>query len=118
MLNLFTFCLQTAQELQFGQSLFERLFSFLDSPSYKSPVQMLDTQYRMHKEIVSFPSMLCYDGALITDRLFNVYNIVYFNVIELSVVILAKFQCNRQSTQQLRTATVLSLRLSVFKRTL
>ena len=54
--------------MEWGQSLFERLFSFLSSPNYESPVQMLDTQYRMHPEIVRFPSQLMYDGVLKTDR--------------------------------------------------
>ena len=60
--------LQKAQDMEWGQSLFERLFSFLNSPNYESPVQMLDTQYRMHPEIVRFPSQLMYDGVLKTDR--------------------------------------------------
>ena len=59
---------QKAQELGFGQSLFERIYEFLQNPQFPNPVRMLNTQYRMHPDIVAFPNALMYDNRLNTDR--------------------------------------------------
>ncbi|EPS61531.1 hypothetical protein M569_13264, partial [Genlisea aurea] len=50
---------QTAQKSGYGMSLFERL----QMANY--PIVMLNTQYRMHPEISSFPSKEFYDGNLL-----------------------------------------------------
>ncbi|XP_070534707.1 probable helicase senataxin isoform X2 [Ptychodera flava] len=57
---------QNAQNLGFGQSLFERLYKFFRDHC-DNPVVMLDTQYRMHKSICEFPSNQFYYGKLKTS---------------------------------------------------
>ena len=67
--------------MEYQQSLFGRLVSFLTHGGDKekenagstppmtmtrSPVLQLDTQYRMHPEIVSWPNKFFYGGALST----------------------------------------------------
>ncbi|XP_069131979.1 microtubule-associated protein futsch-like [Argopecten irradians] len=56
-----------AEEKCFGQSMFERMYGYY---RYKdsSPVLLLDTQYRMNPEIVTFPSQYVYGGRLLSDR--------------------------------------------------
>jgi len=55
----------------YGRSLFERMFSYFGKYSSMSPVLMLDTQYRMHSEISSFPSQHFYDSKLLTSAKLN-----------------------------------------------
>ena len=66
-----------SQELDFGCSLFERLYKLFqtesrmlfrsDSYANFNPVLLLDTQYRMHPEICAFPSRHVYEGRVKTD---------------------------------------------------
>ena len=66
-----------SQELDFGCSLFERLYKVFQTESRTlfrdeslanfNPVLLLDTQYRMHPEICTFPSRHVYDGRVKTD---------------------------------------------------
>ncbi len=60
---------QKAADNNFGQSLFSRLYDFYNSADFSgvNPVFMLDTQYRMHEEIVSFPSKQFYKSKLLTS---------------------------------------------------
>lgn len=55
-----------AAEYNYGRSLFERIFLHFGKYSTNSPVLMLDTQYRMHSQICSFPSLKFYDNRLKT----------------------------------------------------
>ncbi|XP_074529198.1 3'-5' exoribonuclease HELZ2-like [Halichoeres trimaculatus] len=49
------------RKLGMARSLFERFYTMPESK-----VEMLDTQYRMHREICQFPSEAYYEGKLIT----------------------------------------------------
>ncbi|KAL5011407.1 hypothetical protein ScPMuIL_009958 [Solemya velum] len=51
----------------FGQSLFDRYYLFFKQQE-KTPVIMLNTQYRMDEEICTFPSRYIYNSKLLTDR--------------------------------------------------
>ncbi|CAH1800066.1 unnamed protein product [Owenia fusiformis] len=59
-----------ASDHKFGKSLFERLYRHFNDPQLArdNPVLMLDTQYRMHRDINRFPSQHVYNGRLHTDR--------------------------------------------------
>ncbi|RWS24621.1 uncharacterized protein B4U80_08004 [Leptotrombidium deliense] len=70
---------------KFGQSLFERLYSYFGN-SDESPILMLNTQYRMHSDICSFPSKQFYGNQLKTcpslkNRKFPLHPYIVFNVI-------------------------------------
>ena len=66
-----------SQELNFGCSLFERLYRVFQTESRTlfrdealanfNPVLLLDTQYRMQPEICAFPSRHVYGGRIKTD---------------------------------------------------
>ncbi|KAM6984647.1 putative helicase senataxin [Aplochiton taeniatus] len=62
---------QRAKELNFGQSLMNRLVKVLDQPCVRSgspsPVVFLSVQYRMHPDICMFPSKHVYKSILQTD---------------------------------------------------
>lgn len=60
-----------AAEYNYGRSLFERVFLHFGSYAPNSPVLMLDTQYRMHSEICSFPSLKFYDNRLKTPQVLD-----------------------------------------------
>lgn len=53
---------RAAKDLGYGQSLFQRL----NQAGY--PMLMLETQYRMHRDIAEFPSLRFYNGRLRTDE--------------------------------------------------
>ena len=53
-----------AQDLDYQQSLFSRLISFMGSTPGPSPVLKLDTQYRMHPDIGDWPARYFYGGKL------------------------------------------------------
>uniref|UniRef100_T1L4Q6 FHA domain-containing protein n=2 Tax=Tetranychus urticae TaxID=32264 RepID=T1L4Q6_TETUR len=55
-----------ASEYHYDRSLFERFFHHFGGYSSSSPVLMLDTQYRMHSSICSFPSKKFYSNRLKT----------------------------------------------------
>jgi len=55
-----------AAEKNYGQSLFERLYSQFRMMEH-SPIMMLMTQYRMHQDICMFPNKHVYGGFLLTD---------------------------------------------------
>jgi len=55
-----------AAEKNYGQSLFERLYSHLRTMEH-NPIMMLTTQYRMHQDICLFPNRHVYGGHLLTD---------------------------------------------------
>ncbi|CAH1800065.1 unnamed protein product [Owenia fusiformis] len=59
-----------ASDHKFGKSLFERLYRQFNDPQLAkdNPVLMLDTQYRMHRDINRFPSQHFYNSRLHTDR--------------------------------------------------
>lgn len=52
---------KSAKEANYGQSLFQRL----NAAGY--PMNMLETQYRMHQDIAAYPSYRFYAGKLRTD---------------------------------------------------
>ncbi|XP_054168932.1 probable helicase senataxin [Oppia nitens] len=66
-----------AHSLRLGRSLFERFFDFFadierKEPDHKSPILMLNEQYRMHPQICEFPSQQFYSSLLKTsDKLKN-----------------------------------------------
>ncbi|MED6272706.1 hypothetical protein CHARACLAT_033167 [Characodon lateralis] len=53
---------QTVKKLGMGRSLFERYYTMF----HENTAVMLDTQYRMHKDICKFPSAEFYDNKLKT----------------------------------------------------
>ena len=53
-----------AQSLDYQQSLFSRLISFMGATPGPSPVLRLDTQYRMHPDIGDWPARYFYGGKL------------------------------------------------------
>jgi len=57
-----------AQKFGYGRSMFERLYSHFETNNNDEPipVRTLTTQYRMHEEIVAFPSARFYDNQLET----------------------------------------------------
>lgn len=58
-----------AKDNGLGISLFKRLKTWFEhkrSARKSFPVTMLDTQYRMHNEICSFPSTYFYNGVIKT----------------------------------------------------
>jgi len=58
---------QMAAEKNYGQSLFERLYSQFRMMEH-SPIMMLTMQYRMHQDICMFPNKHVYGGLLTTDQ--------------------------------------------------
>lgn len=58
---------KTSVSGKFGRSLFARIDEHFLSVGGEHPVHMLKTQYRMHKEICSFPSAVFYDNLLESD---------------------------------------------------
>lgn len=63
-----------AQNLNFGLSLFERLFNhFQDQEAGNQSVMMLRTQYRMDPAICLFPNSLIYNNLLRTDKKIEEY---------------------------------------------
>ncbi|RWS09267.1 uncharacterized protein B4U79_14013 [Dinothrombium tinctorium] len=74
-----------AVENKYNRSLFERFYSFFGETNPNSPVLMLDTQYRMHPEICSFPSKHFYNNKLkshssLQDRRFPLRPYVVFDL--------------------------------------
>lgn len=59
---------QKAQALNYGLSLFERLYNHLKDEHEEKEVMMLQTQYRMDPMICRFPNQHVYGGQLQTDR--------------------------------------------------
>ena len=67
--HIILFCnvLQKAANYNFGQSLFSRFYKFYSEDSKgQSPIHFLDTQYRMHEDIVKFPNKHIYSDKLLT----------------------------------------------------
>jgi senataxin len=58
---------QRAQENGLAQSLFERIYIHFKYDD-NNPIRMLYVQYRMHKDICTFPSKRFYKGKLTTDE--------------------------------------------------
>lgn len=57
-------CSQRAKSLGFSKSLFARLFSFTEQWEDASSVTTLNTQYRMHPDIFSYPNRTFYRGQI------------------------------------------------------
>ncbi|XP_062507770.1 uncharacterized protein LOC134184168 isoform X2 [Corticium candelabrum] len=55
---------QKAESFGYGRSLFERFYDCFQRTRDKSPILMLNTQYRMHPAICSFPSKRFYNNRL------------------------------------------------------
>lgn len=59
-------CSQRARKHGLGESMFSRLTSYTDEWPAGSPVILLNQQYRMHQDIVDYPSRAFYGGLVRT----------------------------------------------------
>ena len=81
LIHVYKLCFpQQALDMNYGQSLFERLYEFFRLKP-DNPVHLLETQYRMHPAISQFPNVHVYNGRLNNDR-FVLYNYIKYAYID------------------------------------